>query len=66
MTIANFNNLPKVQHEEMVVNCADEDPPAAAAEDKYDEVPPEEPSFEQQRDIIRDATRAALNCSESW
>jgi ubiquitin carboxyl-terminal hydrolase 4/11/15 len=66
MTIANYNNLTEVQPEEMVVNCADDDSTTSPAADKYDEVPPEEPPYEQQRNILRDATRAALACGEVW
>jgi len=68
MTIANFSGLPEVQPEEMVVNCAGDttadDAPNGGP--KYDDVPPEEPSFEEQKNIIRDATRAPLATGDIW
>ena len=66
MTIANYTNLSEVQPEEMVVNCAEEDATTSPPEDRYDEVPPEEPPYEQQRTILRDATRAPLACGAVW
>lgn len=60
MTIADFN-LSSTHAEEMVVNCGDE---VHAAE--YDEVPPATPSFEEQKRIIRDATKAVLTVGDCW
>ena len=60
MTIANFN-LPS-HVEEMVVNCGDDE----LHDSKYDEVPPVIPSFEEQKNIIRDATKSTLNVGDMW
>ena len=60
MTIANFT-LPSTQAEEMVVNCGDEIQTA-----DYDEVPPVTPSFDEQRRIIKNATKAVLSVGDTW
>jgi len=61
MTIANFN-LPSNAHgEKMVVNCGDEIHNA-----EYDEVPPVIPSYDEQKRVIKDATKAVLSIGDLW
>ena len=62
MTIADFNLL-STHAEEMVVNCGDE---VVHAAPEYDAVPPVTPSCEEQKRIIRDATKGALSVGDFW
>merc|ERR1740124_1507279 len=58
MTVANSVTS---QPEEMVVNCVDE-----LNDSAYDEVPPSPPSHEEQKNLIRDSTKATLNAGDTW
>jgi len=57
MTITEVD-VPSVRAEEMVVNCGEGV--------KYDEIAPTESSFEEQKNIIRDATRETLCIGTQW